>query len=28
LLGLLGVQLGYSDVHHQSLTCGDSKLVY
>lgn len=28
LLGLLGVQLGYSDVHHQSLTCGEAKLVY
>lgn len=28
LLGLLGLQLGYSDVHHQSLTCGEAKLVY
>lgn len=28
LLNLLGVQLGYSDVHHQSLTCGEAKLVY
>lgn len=28
LLGLLGVQLGYSDVHHQSLSCGEPQLVY
>lgn len=28
LLTLLGAQLGYSDVHHQSLTCGEAKLVY
>lgn len=28
LLSLLGVQVGYSDVHHQSLTCGESKLVF
>lgn len=28
LLSLLGVQLGYSDVHHQSLTCSEAKLVY
>lgn len=28
LLGLLGVQLGYSDIHFQSLTCGEAKLVY
>ncbi len=28
LLGLLGVQLGYSDIHHQSLSCGEPQLVY
>lgn len=28
LLGLLGVQIGYSDVHHQSLSCGEPQLVY
>lgn len=28
LLGLLGVQLGYSDIHHQSLSCGEAQLVY
>lgn len=28
LLGLLGAQLGYSDIHHQSLSCGEPQLVY
>jgi len=28
LLELLGVQLGYSDIHHQSLTCRNSELVF
>uniref|UniRef100_C5CK13 DUF2134 domain-containing protein n=1 Tax=Variovorax paradoxus (strain S110) TaxID=543728 RepID=C5CK13_VARPS len=28
LLNLLGVQLGYADVHLLSVTCGEAKLVY
>ena len=28
LLRVLGVQLGYAEIHHQSLTCGKTQLVY